>query len=253
MGMVIDSSFRAFTLAACVLLGGCRSEPSLPPPSGVRGPDAPHLEARTKVDRQTGKLLREWSVLLYSDRPAQKQGVEKIYYPSGALQWSREFDHGQPKGIWRSWYEDGQPRSESFFGDPSVDTIMTWWYPGGHIQSRGPARNGVHRGVWRFYYQNGHVAEEGTFFENQRHGDWHAWSADGKVVMLRKYVKGVRVSDVPDPEYVDRGAATPAALRPGPPAAAAPVQATGKAVLPSPPIDLPHWPDDPDADERPPK
>jgi hypothetical protein len=193
-------ALTAAILPLVVAVGGCRTEPPPPPAGTVKIiAEAPRLEKRTKFDPQSGKLIREWSVLVYRDRPAQKHGVETVYYSTGSKQWSREFDHGQPKGVWRSWYQDGAPRSECFFGDPAVDTTMTWWYPGGHIQSRGPARNGVHRGLWRFYYKNGQLAEEGSFFDNQRSGEWRAWSDDGAVVTLRKYVKGVRVSEKPDP------------------------------------------------------
>lgn len=258
--MLIASKLSLFACALCAgssLLGGCQTPPNLPPPTpGNRAAEAPHLETRTKYDRQTGKLLREWKVLVYSDRPAQKQGVENVFYPSGAKQWSREFDHGEPKGAWRSWYEDGEPRSESFFGDPSVDTIMTWWYPGGRIQSRGPARNGVHRGLWRFYYQNGQVAEEGSFIDNQKQGEWHAWSEDGKVVTRRQYAKGVRVSETPAPELAGVVSSPPNAAAPAPPVAGAVPAKLGKPVpsVPVPlPVDLPQFPEDPNAGERPPK
>jgi hypothetical protein len=272
---------RCIWLALAVipaLLDACRSEPELAqqPPSAPRETEAPRLETRTKVDRQTGKLLREWSVLVYVDKPPQKHGVEKMYYSNGKLEWSREFDHGQPHGAWRSWYQDGKPRSECFFGDPNVDTLMTWWYPGGQVQSHGPARNGAHRGLWRYYYKrNGQLAEEGEYFDNQKHGEWRAWSEDGKVLTLRQYVKGVRVSEKPGPtpapsapvEAAASAATSTSASAPtAKPQANSPTNAPAKpaqdpAVAPPTPVVAPHVDpvptpkpsDGSDEDERPPK
>jgi len=223
------SLFRVIACVAAAAFGACRSEPSVrEAPHVARETEAPHLESRTTTDRQTGRLVREWSVLVSAGKPPQKQGVEKMYYSNGALEWSREFDHGQPKGAWRSWYQDGQPRSECFFGDASVDTIMSWWYPGGHIQSRGPARNGAHRGFWRYYYKNGQLAEEGEYFDNQKHGEWRAWNEDGKTLTLREYSKGVRVREKP-------GVATASApMAPSVPASAlAPTAKTTAASAPA--------------------
>jgi hypothetical protein len=250
-----DASLRCTLLALCVLaaaIASCRTEPSLAELRvAARDSAPPHLEKRTKVDRQTGRLIREWSVLVYADKPPQKQGVETVFYSSGSKEWSREFDHGQPKGAWRSWYEDGKPRSECFFGDPNVDTIMTWWYPGGHIQSRGPARNGAHRGLWRYYYKSGQVAEEGQYFDNQKSGEWRAWSEDGQVVTLRKYAKGVRVSEKPGPSVA--AGATPATKTAASASAAKSNVAPSPVAPPMEPLPTPKPPDDPDEDERPPK
>jgi hypothetical protein len=240
------AKLRALPLfvSACLAPVACRSEPRLPPAAVAQAETAaPRLEKRTKHDRKTGHLVREWSVLVYSDRPPQKHGAERVFYSSGAKQWSREFDHGKPKGAWRSWYEDGQPRSECFFADPSVDTVMTWWYPGGRIQSRGPARNGAHRGVWRFYYKNGQLAEEGPFVDNQRHGEWRAWSEDGQVATLRKYAKGVRVSEKPAPE---------APFGPAPPPPGAPSSTVPAAATLSPKPNASPPPPEDAAGERPP-
>ena len=40
-----------------------------------------------------------------------RHGSEQTWYPSGAKEWQREFDHGRRIGHWRGWYADGA-RSE---------------------------------------------------------------------------------------------------------------------------------------------
>ena len=41
--------------------------------------------------------------------------------PSGALHWEREFRYGKPAGTWRSWWENGQPRTECHYFGPDVE------------------------------------------------------------------------------------------------------------------------------------
>jgi antitoxin component YwqK of YwqJK toxin-antitoxin module len=184
----------ALVLAAA----GCRHETGLgQPPPGWRPPPPGELAVRRKVDKETGRVTREWSMLVFKDRPSQKHGTERTYYPSGRPQWEREYREGKPNGAWRSWYEDGNLRSESYFGDPARETQMSFWHPNGQLSMRGPARNGSRSGTWTFWYANGQKAEEGEFVGSMREGRWIAWTKDGTQRFERFYKKNVRVSETP--------------------------------------------------------
>ena len=186
--------------ALVVVVAACRHETGLHlPPPGIptASAPAPELDTRRKLDKATGQVLREWSRLVYTDRPPVKHGRETSWYPSGAKQWEREYDEGRPYGTWRAWYEDGKPRSESFFGEPDVDTTMTFWHPNGQMSMQGPARNGVRRGEWTLWYQNGQIAERGQFSGSLREGRWIAWSIDGSQRFERIYARNTRVSETP--------------------------------------------------------
>ncbi len=184
-------------LALALALGACRSEQNLGRSPMPARADAPvRLEQRRKHDTETGKLTHEWTLAFQAGKPPVKHGKETIWSASGVKQWEREYKYGKPFGAWRSWYDNGKPRSECFYGDPEVDTRMTFWHSNGQVSLQGPARNGVRRGEWKVWYANGQLAEQGTFVGSQREGEWLAWSEDGSEAWKRTYKRNIRVAQV---------------------------------------------------------
>jgi antitoxin component YwqK of YwqJK toxin-antitoxin module len=180
------------------LLGSCLSQQNLGPPPPQARPDSnTRTEVRRKHDPETGKLVHEWTLAFPPGKPSVKHGKDTIWSASGVKQWEREYKYGKPYGAWRSWYESGKPRSECFYGDPEVDTRMTFWHANGHVSLQGPARNGSRRGEWKIWYANGQLAEQGKFVDSQREGEWLAWSEDGSEAWKRTYRRNIRVAQVP--------------------------------------------------------
>lgn len=172
--------------------------------AGEHGPlepvieDAGRLDVKRKYDSQTGNLIHEWTVLARRGAAPVKHGHDQTWYPSGAKEWEREYDHGKPKGAWRRWFENGKQQSETFFGDPDIETTMRFWHENGQLSAQGPAKNGERFGVWRVYHKDGRLAEEGPFVNSLREGEWTVWSDDGSTSRIVKYVKNVRVGELPN-------------------------------------------------------
>ena len=185
-------------LLVLLWLCACRSESGLNrPPSGAGEPPPPHLEHRREVDHETGKLVHEWTMMRSPGQGAIKDGIERLWYPSGAKHWERDWKRGKPIGAWRSWHENGHPRSECFYRGPDVDATMTFWHENGKPSAQGPARDGTRRGTWSFWLASGQIAEQGEYENGRREGSWIAWSEDGKQRFERVYRKNVRVSQRP--------------------------------------------------------
>ncbi|MBK7643223.1 MAG: hypothetical protein IPJ19_09255 [Planctomycetes bacterium] len=148
-----------------------------------------------QIDPKTGKPLHEWSTIAVGDKPSRKHGKESVMRPDGSKEWERDWDHGQPAGVWRSWYANGQMRSECFFDGPTQERPMTFWFDNGQRRMQGPAQDGVRCGHWTVWFANGQVAEEGAFGGNRREGEWKAWSEDGKRSFVRVYQHDVRIEE----------------------------------------------------------
>lgn len=188
----------AALLVLASTLVACRSETSLgSSPMSARPENDARLEVRRKHDPDTGKLLHEWTLAYPPGKASVKHGKETIWNANGVKQWEREYKYGKPYGAWRSWYESGKPRSECFYGDPEVDTRMTFWHSNGQISLQGPARNSSRRGEWKIWYANGQLAEQGKFVDSQREGEWLAWSEDGSEAWRRTYRRNIRTAQVP--------------------------------------------------------
>jgi antitoxin component YwqK of YwqJK toxin-antitoxin module len=199
----VSPARRIHALSAAIALlaalaGSCRSLPDLskldPPPAAQEAEPTGRIENRSEIDDQSGKLTHEWTVLVVPGRGAIKHGQERNWYPGGALHWEREFRYGKPTGVWRSWYENGKPRTECFYFGPEVERTMTFWREDGKLTAQGPACDGARRGAWKFWWSNGQLAEQGEYRGGLREGVWQAWSEDGGRRYERVYEKNVRVS-----------------------------------------------------------
>ena len=187
----------ALLLGLSGAIAGCRS-PDLSkveaPPGAKDTQPAGRIEDRREVDETTGKPTHEWTVLIAPGMGAMNHGVERIWYPGGALHWEREFRYGKPSGVWRSWWENGQPRTECYFFGPDVERTMTFWREDGKLQAQGPACDGSRRGKWKFWWRDGQLSDEGEYRGGMREGVWQAWSEDGQHRFEIVYQRNVKVS-----------------------------------------------------------
>jgi hypothetical protein len=120
-------------------------------------------------------------------------GRDAVWYASGRLKHDRFFLEGEPAGLWRSWYEDGTPRSAVHCGAEPATT--RWWHPNGRLSSRGPTVRAVKEGAWTFWHADGRLAEQGEYRGGRREGVWTFWNADGRMTARGVYRDDLRVGD----------------------------------------------------------
>lgn len=186
---------RRLTLATAAVLAlvasACLTERNLDKPlPGATPPEPPHLAIRrTKGENKT--LVHESTVLVQKGHDEVRHGKDQTWYPSGAKEWEREFDHGHPKGTWRKWYENGQLASETEFAGTDVERPMRFWHANGQLAAEGPAKNGSRTGAWKFWRADGSLSEEGSYVGSLREGDWNIWSDGNPEPQVAHYVGGV--------------------------------------------------------------
>ncbi|MEU1900246.1 hypothetical protein ABZ512_17860 [Nocardiopsis dassonvillei] len=92
---------------------------------------------------------------LYGDEPFTGQAVEKD--GSGNIVDLATYERGVEHGIQKSWYPNGQ------------------------IKSEGSTESGTARGVWRKWHANGRIAEETEFDEAGNRMYTRSWNAEGEL------------------------------------------------------------------------
>lgn len=188
-------SLRLLALVLLLALGACRSSSEGPIKRVTPLPNGGAPESHQQIDPKTGLVQHEWSTLAIGNQVARKHGKETVMRKDGTKEWEREWDHGKPTGLWRSWYSNGQMRSEVFFAGAEEERPMTFWFDNGQRRMQGPARNGVRCGHWKIWFANGRMAEEGDLVGSRREGEWKAWSEDGKRSFTRVYQHDVRLEE----------------------------------------------------------
>jgi antitoxin component YwqK of YwqJK toxin-antitoxin module len=175
-------------LVLAAALVGCRSRSDYLGMSRQLGMEAEALATNDPViehqrnyfDGDPNRPRHEEAVKVLPDGSVLKHGPEREWYRNGQLSYERQYDDGEPIGRWVAWYEDGQLRSEAFFGSSTLQA-MTWWHPNGQVSTRGMASNGLREGLWTSWYEDGSKKWEGRYSAGLREGEWTFWDEDGSV------------------------------------------------------------------------
>jgi len=177
-----------------VLLAACLNEEDflLPP---ERQQVSPAETTFTRTDRRTGKVVEHSERTRLEDGRSVKHGVERRWYPNGALRSERYFDEGEPTGRWKSWWEDGSLRSDYTFHPLAEPTLMTFWHANGRRSAQGMARRGTREDEWTQWYENGVVREHGTYLLGVKDGEWTYYWEDGSLRSRGRYANGERVGN----------------------------------------------------------
>lgn len=79
-------------------------------------------------------------------------------------------------------YANGQIKQET------NDGIMTHYFNDGTIKAKGPVdEEGNMQDEWEFYKKEGYLWQIGHFKENQKHGNWKRFDADGNIEYDEKF------------------------------------------------------------------
>lgn len=92
-----------------------------------------------------------------------ENGEEIKHYTNGVIQMRGMMKNGKRNGLWKSWYEDGSPWSESTF------------------------ENGIKTGKTTTWYENGKKRYEGFYTNNVESGKWTYWNEEGKLTATKDY------------------------------------------------------------------
>jgi len=84
---------------------------------------------------------------------------EQIYYhKSGAVEMRGIMKNNQRDGLWKSFYENGLPWSETTFKEGKKDGRTTTWYENGQKRYEGFFTNDLESGKWVYWHEDGTIA-----------------------------------------------------------------------------------------------
>ncbi len=147
---------------------------------------------RSYFDSAATQLSREHGVLILHDGETLAHGRDVAWCSNGRLRFEREFERGEPRGRWRSWFENGALESEAFY-EPGRATRMSWWRDDGSLSSQGSHVMGLREGAWESYHANGQLATRGEYRAGQRHGAWTFFDENGRVLECGEFAHGQRI------------------------------------------------------------
>ena len=87
-------------------------------------------------------------------------GIAKVYYENGELQWETLFKDDKKDGIEKGYYESGELQMETPFVDDKINGIAKEYYENGELQWEIPYKDGKKDGIQKVYYKSGELKEE---------------------------------------------------------------------------------------------
>ncbi len=89
------------------------------------------------------------------------------YYPDGTKWQFIHYTNGEKDGTWKRFYKNGQPIFEAYYED------------------------GIRQDTFRTYYENGQPEIIVPYVDDLKHGTYLLYDEKGKILIRRKYVRGV--------------------------------------------------------------
>jgi antitoxin component YwqK of YwqJK toxin-antitoxin module len=90
-------------------------------------------------------------------------GEQIHYHKNGVIEMRGMMKDNKREGLWKSWYENGLPWSETTFKEGRKNGKTTTWY------------------------ENGNKRYEGFFTDDKESGRWIFWKEDGTLADFKNY------------------------------------------------------------------
>ncbi|MFZ2969307.1 MAG: hypothetical protein WA080_09675 [Sulfuricurvum sp.] len=109
-------------------------------------------------------------------------GFITMYYKNGKIKEVTNFRNGKREGLRKLWYENGQIEYEIPFENNQVNGILRQWYSNGKKKSISNHVNGKLAGMSYVWYENGQLGIEIEYYQNNTIGIHRKWDQDGKLI-----------------------------------------------------------------------
>jgi antitoxin component YwqK of YwqJK toxin-antitoxin module len=120
------------------------------------------VQPATQEIKSDSAITSEFSIKATQDTvTANGDHVER--YKNGVIRIRGMMKDGKREGLWKSWYEDGKPWSETTF------------------------KAGIKNGKTTTWYENGNKRYEGEYSNDEESGNWTFWDESGKEVSKQDY------------------------------------------------------------------
>lgn len=188
-------------IIALLFLLGAGGNPC-PPGAVLVGAAPPRgLEQWCEVRNEKGEAIKHglWTIWYAEGKKKSESlmnkgaaGRQERWFENGQMSDRLEI-RGEGKTSFKTWYENGQPKTEGAWEGKQADGRWTHWFEDGKIESEGEYYRGMKIGIWTFRHANGEKKEEGDYISGEPNGRWVYWYDTGKKKAEGPYRRGKRV------------------------------------------------------------
>ncbi len=160
-----------FTLLAGIACNGQGKLPIKPPEKPV-----PHDKLKTTTEKTDSIVEPNHSTSaekINQYKNGQKEGWWKTFYKNGQLKSEGRYTLGLKEGLHKEWQDNGILLLEGFYEKGKSNGLMKWFHERGHLAGEGNMKDGIRYGKWTIcdVEENGFCIEA-FFKEGKREGVW---------------------------------------------------------------------------------
>jgi len=123
-----------------------------------------------------------------------RNGLHRVWYENGQLQYEANFKDGKVDGLYRDWYEDGQLQYETNCKDGYLDGLNRGWYENGQLYFTKNYKYGMKHGIMRHWFRNGQLMVEYNYKDGKSNGICRNWHENGQLWFEMMYKDDKRTS-----------------------------------------------------------
>ncbi len=172
----LGNTLSILTIFLFVLLAGiaCNGKGKIP----TKPPVKPVLQNKPKVatekaDSMIAPNLSTSTEKINQYKEGQKDGLWKTFYTNGQLKSEGHYTLGLKEGLHKEWQDNGLLLLEGFYANGKANGLMKWFHERGHLAGEGNMKEGIRYGKWIIcdVEENGFCIEA-FFKEGKRDGVW---------------------------------------------------------------------------------
>jgi len=133
------------------------------------------------TNQKKDSVYEENFVFVNSQDTVIQNGEQITRHKNGVIDKQGMMKNGKRDGLWKSFYEDGTPWSETTFKDGIKNGKTTTWHPNGQKRYDGFYTNDTESGKWTFYDEKGNITQQGDY----ESGKWIFYYENGKISQKR--------------------------------------------------------------------
>ena len=134
-----------------------------------------------------GIAFQMWDGTVVKEQATMKNGeihgARKTWYRNGQLRSEWDYKHGKKHGVLRLWHDNGQLQSESHSVDDLGQGVTKEWYENGQLMIESYQKDSNVTGLYKQWHNNGQLAREAKYdFGGVIQGTEKKWDKNGKSI-----------------------------------------------------------------------
>ena len=142
-----------------------------------------------------GKLMSQKHMKRDAEGKEIPHGLYQSWWENGQLRSQGEHVNGKTQGVWTYWHANGAKKGEGVLREEKPEGVWTYWYENGQKMAERTWVNGVLNGPHTTWHDNGQKADTANFVDGKPHGIVLTWDLDGVPQAPLRFEHGVKIED----------------------------------------------------------